>query len=87
MKGGLQMLYLDNFLLAVDQARGQLTNNIDVDTTGKIDMQRAGIWGFAKIVDGAHTPQNNKKIPPKLCKNIKTNVHFCALLEIEKHIT
>ena len=43
MRGGLQMLYLDNFLLAVDQARGQLTNNIDVNTTGKIDMQRAGI--------------------------------------------
>ena len=87
MKGGMQMSFLDKFLQAMDLARGELTSDIDIDNSGKVDMQRIGIWGFAKIVDGAHTPQNNKKIPPKLCKNIKTNVHFCALLEIEKHIT
>ena len=78
MKSGLQMLLLDKFLLALDQARGELTNNIDVDTSGKIDMQRAGIWGFAKIVDGARTPQNNKKIPPKLCKSIKKQMCIFA---------
>ena len=55
MKGGLQMVLLDKFLLAVDLARGELTSHIDVDVTGKIDMQRLGIWGFAKIADGANT--------------------------------
>ena len=55
MKGGLQMSFLDKFLLAVDLARGELTSDINIDSSGKVDMQRVGIWGFAKI-------------PPQLCK-------------------
>ena len=57
MKGGLQIGLLEKFLHAVDKARGELTSEIQVDSTGKVDMQLVGIWGFAKILDGAHTPQ------------------------------
>ena len=56
MKGGLQMGLVEKFLLAVDKARGELTADINIEGNGKIDMQLSGIWGFAKILQGAHTP-------------------------------
>ena len=65
------MSQVEKFLASVDLARGQLTNNITHDNSGKIDMQTHGLWAFGTLKDGAHTHTPVKYIYPP-AKNAQT---------------